>query len=65
MKPKEKAVKLIAEFQDKAIDVVQILINSYKDIFDDFICNKELYDDFSCMGKYWEAVKKEIEEVIN
>lgn len=65
MTPKERALKLVDKFQDKAIDFVQILIDSYKAIYDDFVCDKESYGNFSFMRKYWEEVKKEIEKIMS
>jgi len=55
-----KAEELIYKFGNKAVDVVEEIIDSYHGIFDDFILKTEKYGGYSNMTKFWEDVKKEL-----
>lgn len=46
-----------------ALICAEEILDSYEDIYDDYIFNKRKYDNQSFMKKYWQELKKEIEKL--
>ena len=60
MTAKEKAEELVARFNGGSVNVVDEILNSFNNVFDDFVVESSKTGGYRNMKNYWREVEREI-----